>query len=179
MLHDSEVEKMRNVTILAVALLFLGIVPVLAADSPTVISIPNPDTVPATLDLGFFANIVTVGHQDPNVLPCFNCVSGASQVNLGIAVPLSVVHQGTAQNITVTGQNVSYSGPCTFSFAIRASVTSAPILTGSTAGSCYPAVWAAWFPVTIPNAPGRYLLQGEIQTRGAKTVIMAGLLITP
>ncbi len=167
---------MRKVSVVAAAVL-LG-VPLLAADSPTVISIPNPDVVPYTMNLGFFTNIVTVGHQEPNVLPCFNCVNGASQTNLGLAVPLTVVHQGSAQNITVTGQNVSYDGPCTFSYSIRASVSSPPIQTGSVSGSCYPAIWLAYFPVTIPNAPGRYLLQGEIQTRGAKSVVMAGMVIT-
>lgn len=169
---------MRKMIIVAVAVVLLGIVPLLAADSPTVLAINSPDTVPETLNLGFFTNIVTIGHQEPGVLPCFNCVNGAGQTNLGLAVPLTVVHQGTAQNITVTGQNVSYDGPCTFSYSIRATIDSPPIQSGSVSGSCYPAIWLAYFPMTVPNAPGRYILQGEIDTRGAKSVVMAGMLIT-
>jgi len=169
---------MRKLIIVAVAGAVLGISPLLAADSATVLSVPSTVNVPATLNLGFFANIITVGHQETNVLPCFNCVNGASQTNLGLAVPLSVVRAGTAQTFTVTGHNVSFDGPCTFSYSIRVDRKTPPIQTSSVSGSCYPAIWLAYFPTTIPNAPGRYLLQGEIQAGGSKSIVETGLVIT-
>lgn len=169
---------MRKVCLAAVAVVLLGICPLLASEGATLTAVLVPGGVsPETLNLGFFASIVTLGHQDP-ALPCFNCVNGATQISLGLAAPISVIHQGTAVNVSVTGQDVAYSGTCTFTYNIRVSSTSTPIQTGSVSGSCYPSVWLATFPTTIPNAPGRYLLQGEISTNGSKTQVQAPLVIS-
>ena len=173
---------MRRLAIAAVATVALGIAPLLAADSPTVLSLPTPRSgvTPYTANLGFFTGIVTMGPQDPNsALPCFNCVNGASVENLGLGLPLTVVSQGAAMTVTVVGQDVSYDGPCTFSFMIRSSPSSPPIQAGSVSGSCYPGVWIAYFPITVSGPTGGYLLQGVIKTRGPWSAVQAGLLITP
>ncbi|MFN7992625.1 MAG: hypothetical protein U0Q18_03445 [Bryobacteraceae bacterium] len=167
---------MRKVYLVVAAAAVLGVMPLLGADSGILRSIPNPDTVPFTESLGMFASTVTMGHQDP-ALPCFNCVQGAAQINLGLAVPLGVVRAGTSQVVVVTGDDVSYSGPCTFSYSIQATPTSAPIQTGSVSGSCSPSIWLAYFPMTVPSATGRYVLQGQIQTRASKTTVYSPLVI--
>ena len=84
---------MRKVYVVALVVALLGITPLFAGDA-SLQSIPRPfvpitETTPALL-----LTTVTIGASDQPPLPCWNCVSGASVVSLGIAEPLSVVTGG-------------------------------------------------------------------------------------
>ena len=160
---------MRKLYIIALAVVLLGIAPLFAAsDDAAVSAVPRPFVATAATTPGIIANSITIGKQDTGALPCFACVNGATIANLGLAVPLSSVPEGASLTVVVTADDVDYSGPCTFSYAIRVTTTSKPILTGSLPpADCYPAIWYAYFPITVPPASGSYILEGAVL--GAKT----------
>src|ERR1017187_1390394 len=73
--------KMRSVCISTVAVVLLGVGPLLAANNATLIGLPRPisvpNTVPDTVNEGFLATSVLAGVTDPQgIVPCFNCVTG-------------------------------------------------------------------------------------------------------
>jgi len=150
---------------LAVAVMLLGISPLLAADHAVAVSIPRA-AVPAQAGLpDFIASSITVGPTDPNqAVPCFNCISGSGVSTLGIAAPASVVTAGGQVTFVITGDNVQYTGACTFAYALSTSLSGPPVQQGTVPTGCYPAIWAAWFPTTAPSVPGRYFLKGTIYT---------------
>ena len=172
--------KLRNVCMIAVAAVLLSITPLLAA-SPGVLSIPRPAVSPGQQTMAdFVASSVMAGMQDP-ALPCFNCVSGASVVSLGVAAPISIVHASQSLAFSVTGDDVVYTGPCTFTYTIATKPDAPPVQSGSVSTICYPSIWIAWFPTTAPSSLGRYFLKGAIYTGNGgtlnHTVISASLIV--
>lgn len=179
-----EVSKMRSVCIITVAVVLLGLGPLLAANNASLISVPHPPNVPSavpgTVNEGFLATSVLATITDPQgILPCFDCVSGPDVQTLLIALPLAAVIEGHAVTIIVTGDDLFYGGTAAFTFNIRANPTVAPILTETVSGTVSPGIWLAQFPITVP-APGQYILQGEISTGEnlhQHTQVSASLLI--
>ena len=157
---------MRSVCIITVAVVLLGLGPLLAADNPTLIGVPRPApaTVPDTVNVGFLATAVLAGQTDPQgIVPCFDCVTGPDLQTLLIALPLAAVTEGGKVTIMVIGDDLFYGGTAAFTFNIRANPTVAPILTETYSVTVSPGIWLVYFPITAP-APGQYILQGEIST---------------
>lgn len=172
---------MRKLSIIALAAVLLGISPMFAEDRPSLHSTPRP-FVPATATSpGIIVNSVIIGVRDGEgaglVLPCWNCVPAASVASLGLPAPLSLVPAGSALRIVLTADDVAYTGPVTFAYAIRATTTSAPIQTGNFAAEVFPSVWWGYFDITVPTTTGRYLLQGSIIQGEATSVANTSLLI--
>lgn len=173
---------MRNVCMIAVAVVLMGITPLLAADA-AVVSVPRA-AVHAQAGLpDFIANSITVAPQDPNfAVPCFNCIPGSGISTLGIGAPTSVIPAGTAVVFVVTGDDPSYSGDCSFAYALSTSLSGPPVQQGSVPTSCYASIWLAYFPTTVPTTPGRYFLKGAIYTGsggtiGHQSVVTASLIV--
>jgi len=159
---------MRSICTIVVAVFLLGVGPLLAADSASVIGVPHsigsPAIAPDLVNVGFIATGVLAGQTDPEgIVPCFNCVGGPDIQTLLIALPLGAIFEGSSTTIIVTGDDLFYGGLASFSFSIKANPTVAPILTGSVSGDVTPGIWLAQFPITAP-ASGYYLLEGDIAT---------------
>ena len=160
---------MRKVVTIAVAVLLLGLVPLLAANDAKIIGVPHstpPGTniEPATVNVGFLATSVLIGQTDPEgVVPCFNCVFGPDIQTLLIALPLGAVRSGSSVTVMVLGDDLFYGGNASFTYSIKANPTVAPISTGSVSGTVSPGIWFAEFPISAP-APGWYVLEGDIAT---------------
>ena len=159
---------MRSVCISTVAVVLLGLGPLLAADNPTLIGIPRPApaTVPDTVNVGFLTTAVLAGQTDPQVppiVPCFDCVTGPDLQTLLIALPLGAVTEGGKVTIIVTGDDLFYGGNASFTFNIRANPSVAPVLTGTVSGTISPNIYFAEFPITAP-AHGDYILEGIVST---------------
>ena len=136
------------------------------------LSFSNPETLPALL-----MTTVTIGDSDYPPLPCWYCVSGASVTSLGIAEPLSVVTSGSGVTVSMTWDDLSYSGNAQCAFAIRSSLTAPPILAAALAGDIFPAGWFAWWKTTVPSVPGTYLLEGSVTWAGKSAAITSTLVI--
>jgi hypothetical protein len=175
---------MRKGCIITVAVLLLGIVPLLAANNATIVGVPHTITVPGvtsqTVSEGFLATSVLLGITDPEgIVPCFNCVSGPDIQTLLIALPLAAVTEGQSVSIVLTGDDLFYGGNADFTFNIKANPTVAPVLTGSVSGEVSPGIWYAKFPISAP-APGEYLLEGTISTGenlSQHTTVMTRIII--
>src|SRR5579862_3249522 len=103
---------MRKLSIIAVAVSILCVAPMLsAAERTSLHAYPRPFVPTASTTPGIIVNTVTIGVADPGVLPCWNCVAGASTVALGLAGPLSLVPTNTALEIVLTADDVAYTGP--------------------------------------------------------------------
>lgn len=158
---------MRTISTI-VAVVLLGLSPLLAANNAKVVGIPHPGNVPAvspdSVNVGFMATAVLMGQTDPEgIVPCFNCVSGPDIQTLLIALPLAAVHSGEAITIMVNGDDLFYGGNAAFTYAIKANPTVAPVSTESVSGTVSPGIWYAEFPISAP-APGAYILEGDIAT---------------
>ena len=159
---------MRSVCIITVAVVLLGLGPLLAADNPTLIGVPRPApaTVPDTVNVGFLTTAVLAGQTDPQVppiVPCFDCVTGPDLQTLLIALPLAAVTEGGKVTIMVIGDDLFYGGNASFTFNITANPSVAPVLTGTVSGTISPGIWFAEFPITAP-AHGNYILEGIVST---------------
>ena len=174
---------MRKVYVVALAVVLLGIVPIFAASDAVTRLQAVPRPFPATrTDVGIIVNSVTVGVPDSGVLPCWNttvpgCLPNSTVLALGIPAPMSVVPVGSSVEITLTADDVSYSGLATFAYAIRATATSTPIQTSNFSGDVYPSLWWAYFLNTAPTTPGRYLLQGTIIQGDSTSVVNTSLIV--
>jgi hypothetical protein len=171
---------MRSFCISTLAVVLLGLGPLLAADSPKITAIAQPLNLPASANLGFFATSVMTGQQDPDaVLPCFDCVTGEDIGSLGVAIPHAAVTTGSALTIVLTGDDISYDGDCSFTVSLISGGVTA--WTSTASGSCYPAVWLAEFPVTSTAlSVGHYELMGVINTGHNltdKTVVISQLYV--
>lgn len=175
---------MRKVCMSTAAVLLLGMGPLLAANNASLIGIPHaavqPNATPDTVSVGFVATGVLVGITDPEgIVPCFNCVSGPDIQTLLMAVPLGAVFSGKNVTIMVLGDDLFYGGNAIFTYSIKTSPTSAPVMSGSVGGQVSPGSWFAEFPITAPAA-GMYILEGEIsvgQGFGQHTKITAPLIV--
>jgi hypothetical protein len=175
---------MRNVFTNTVAVLCLGLSPLLAASSAKLTSFPRPVTshpaTPNTASEGFIATAVLAGETDPeDIVPCFICVTGADIETIGFALPLAAVPEGAAITISVTGDDLFYGGDASFSYSIKANPSVAPVSTGSVSGTVSPSIWLAQFPITAPAA-GHYILQGDIATGEGlshHTTVTASLIV--
>jgi len=167
---------MQKVYVVALAVALLGIAPIFAADA-SLQSIPRPfvpitETTPALL-----LTTTTIGASDQPPLPCWNCVTGASVVSLGIAEPLSVVTGGDSMTVTLTWDDLSYSGKAQFAYAIRSTLTAPPIQAAALSADIYPSGWWGRFIITVPSVPGAYFLQGSVTWDGVSANISAPLII--
>jgi hypothetical protein len=175
---------MRSVCISTIAVAFLGLSPLLAANNASIIGVPRPASVPNvapnTVSEGFIATSVLAGFTDPEgIVPCFNCVNGPDIQTLLIALPLGAVNSGGTVTIVVTGDDLFYGGTASFTYNIKANPTVAPVSTGTVSGTVAPGIWYAKFPITAP-APGQYVLEGIIsvgENQTQQTKVSATLLI--
>lgn len=158
---------MRNFCTITVAVVLLGLSPLLAANNARLVGIPLPaasNVAPNTVNEGFIATAVLAGMTDPQgIIPCFNCVTGPDIQTLLIALPLGAVFEGQSITIMVNGHDLFYGGNAAFTFSIKANPTVAPVLTGTVSGVVSPGIWFAQFPITAP-AKGHYILEGDIAT---------------
>jgi len=163
---------MRNVCTITVAVVLLGLSPLLAANNAKLVGIPlpaAPNVAPNTVNEGFIATAVLAGMTDPQgIIPCFNCVTGPDIQTLLIALPLGAVFEGQSITIMVNGHDLFYGGNAAFTFSIKANPTVAPTMTGTVSCilpicSVSPGIWFAQFPITAP-AKGHYILEGDIAT---------------
>jgi hypothetical protein len=173
---------MRKLSIIAVAVSILCVAPMLsAAEHTSLHSSPRPFVPTTATSPGIIVNSITIGEPDGQgqglVLPCWNCVSGASVASLGLAGPLSLVPTGSALRVVLTADDVAFSGAVTFTYAIRTSTTAPPIQTGNFSADVYPSLWWGYFDITTPSTPGRYLLQGTIIQGNAVSVANTSLLV--
>jgi len=168
---------MRKFSIAALALVLLAVAPTFAASGDaTLQAVPRP-FVPTTASLGILMTTVSIGQSDQPPLPCWDCVLGASIYDLGIAEPLAVVPQGSSMTVTMTWDNLSYTGVGLFAYAIRSSLTAAPIQAAVQSADIFPSGWWGRFIITVPSTPGAYLLQGSVTYGSAVTSITAPLII--
>lgn len=177
---------MRKGYMIAIALILLGVAPLLAASKPTVISIPRVVPAIGGESAGAIATQISVAQVDPNFsgfvngVPCFNCVPTSGIVNLGVGLPLTWVTHSSSMAFVLIVDVYSYSGVANFIYSIREgerSQTGKVVARGNVLASVYPASWAAYFPGTIPATPGRYTLVGEFDAGGAVSAVTAPLII--
>jgi len=165
---------------IAVAGVFLAAGSLSAANGASVVSVPRPAIGTQSGLPNFVAGIIAVGQPDPaGIVPCFNCIPGSGVVTLGLALPQSVFLVNALVTFDVTGDDLSYNGPCTFEYHLSTSI-GGPSVQEQTVGTiCYPSVWIANFPATLPSTPGRYFMSGSIHTGSgtAKTTVSGTLLV--
>jgi hypothetical protein len=158
--------SMRKLYVVALAVVLLGISPIFASDGASLQAVPRP-FVPNTATLpGILITTVSIGASDQPPMPCWNCVTGATVTNLGIAEPLSVVPAGSSMTVTLTWDDLSYSGAAQFAYAIRSTLTATPISAAALSADIFPSGWWGRFIVTVPSMPGAYLLQGSVTYAG-------------
>jgi hypothetical protein len=172
---------MKSVCIGALGMFLLGAGARAAEDGVTVRAIPRPAvSVPATgASQGILVSLVSVGLYDA-AMPCFTCVNGATQSNLGIAQPLSWVQGGSKVTFTVVADDLAYSGPCSFIYSVRQGGPLGTVLLRGQAnvpGGCYPAGWFASFNTRVPPNPGVYILEGMVDAGGAIALMTVPLTI--
>jgi len=163
------------------AMFSLGAAALPAQDAAWVRAIPRPaGSVPATgLSQGILVPVVSVGPYDA-ALPCFMCVHGATQNNVGISQPLSWIQSGSQVTFTIIADDMAYSGPCSFVYSVRQGGALGQVLMRGQqviAGGCYPAGWYAAFNAKVPSNPGTYSLEGMVDAGGTVTVLKVPLII--
>jgi hypothetical protein len=169
---------MRKLYVVALAVVLLGITPIFAAsDGASLQAVPRPFVPTTGTAPGILINTITIGESDQPPMPCWNCVSGATVTNLGIAAPMSVVPGGSSMTVTVTFDNLSYTGTAKFAYAIRSSLTATPIQAAALSADVYPGLWWGRFIITVPSMPDGYLLQGSVTYGSAVTSINVPLII--
>jgi hypothetical protein len=150
-----------------------------AADSSGVFSTPRVVPDGGGQAGGALTTLVTLGLNDP-AMPCFNCVFGASQTNLGLTLPLTWVNGGTRVTVSVLVDNLNYTGPALFVYAIRQGGRDQMgqiVQRGQTPASVFPSTWVAWFRVDLLTTPGRYTLEGAFSAGGATSAVTVPLVI--
>jgi hypothetical protein len=177
---------MKKVYMIAIALVVLGVAPLLAA-GPTVVAIPR--AVPATGGdtTGALATMIMVGLTDPDFndfasggVPCFNCAPTGLTGDVGLAIPLTWVTAGSSVSYVLAVDVYSYTGGGNFIYSIREGERTQEgkeIARGNVAASIYPANWLAYFPTTAPLKPGRYTLLGEFDANGATSAVSGPLVV--
>jgi hypothetical protein len=170
--------SMRKLYVVTLAVVLLGIAPIYAASGDASFqAIPRP-FVPTTATLpGVLMTTLSIGESDQPPLPCWNCVNGASVVSLGIAAPMAAVTAGSAMTVTLTWDDLSYAGPAQFAYAIRSTLSTAPIQAAALSADIYPSGWWGRFIITVPSMPGAYLLQGSVTYGSWVTSINTPLII--
>lgn len=172
---------MNRFCILALTMISLGASALPAQDAAWVRAVPRPAAVlPDTgLSQGILVSVVSVGNYD-SALPCFMCVRGATQNNLGISQPLSWIQSGTTVTFTIVADDAAYSGPCSFVYSVRQGGTLGQVLMHGqqvVAGGCYPAGWYAAFNARVPSNPGVYDLEGIVDAGGTVAVMKVPIVI--
>ena len=177
---------MRKFCVIAIALMLLGIAPLVAANHPTVIAIPR--IVPQTggNNGGALASTVVLAEIDPNFngfqtggVPCFNCVPSGLSTTVGLGVPLSWASAGSAMAIELMVDINTFSGTGNFIYSIRKGgndQNGQVVAHGNVAASVYPANWMAYFPDIVMPPAGRYTINGIFDAGGAVTAVSAPLV---
>jgi|SRR5580692_2205153 hypothetical protein len=169
---------MRKLYVVALAVVLLGITPIFAAsDGASLQAVPRP-FVPATGTLpGVLMTTITIGESDQPPLPGWNLVNTADVTNLSIAGPMSLVQGGSSLTVTLTWDDLAYTGPAQFAYAIRSTLTAAPIQAAALSADIYPGLWWGRFIINVPSMPNGYLLQGSVTYGSAVTSINTPLII--
>jgi len=177
---------MRNVYMIAIALILLGMTPLLA-ENPSLAAIPRQVPAVGGETQGALATAITAALPDPNFtgfggngVPCFNCVPTSAVTNVGLSVPLTWVTRGSSITFVLAVDVYSFSGVGNFIYSIREgerSQNGKEVARGNVAAGVYPANWLAYFPGTAPGNPGRYTLLGEFDAGGAVSVVTTPLIV--
>lgn len=127
---------------------------------------------------GIAATSVTVGAQATG-LPCFNCVTNQTSINVGLPMPMAVLTHGNAVTITVTFENTTYTGPCSVTYLFKQGTT---VLqrgvynypSGCNTTSTYN---AAYFNTTVPSGSGATVLQGIVKAGSISSSVTLNVTI--
>lgn len=179
---------MRNIYVVAIALVLLGLTPLVAADHPTVVSVPR--SIPATggSNGGAQATMVVLTDIDPNFnsflpggVPCFNCVTSGLSSTVGLGIPFTWATAGSSMAIELMVDVATFSGTGQFAYSIRQGSRDmkGPVVShGSINASVYPANWMAYFPSIVMPPAGTYTMDGMFVagTSSAATVVSAPLI---
>jgi hypothetical protein len=98
---------------------------------------------------------------------------------VGLALPQSVFLVNAPVTFVLMGDDLSYSGSCTFEYHLSTSISGPPIQEETVGTDCTPDIWLAYFPATLPSTPGRYYLSGAIYTESGtvNSTVTATLLV--
>jgi hypothetical protein len=121
--------------------------------------------------IGIQTTSVTTSYQVSG-LPTF--LAAGSGFDYDVALPLSAMLQGDAAAVSLTMTSDTYTGYCLAAYAIVPAAGGTAIGAGkSAAQGCQPGyIYAFSFPLTLPAAPGDYIVVGvSVSSAGADKLI--------
>jgi hypothetical protein len=129
-----------------------------AAALATVITVPTSSQSPSG-DGGVYMTGVTLGDVDPNgVVPTTNGVPNAGTSNWDVALPLAGLSAGTDYKLTLTFEDVGYTGQCYVDVRMTQIQNGKKVLlrdAGGFSGQCAPNIYLVSTDFGVmPNAPG-------------------------
>lgn len=99
-------------------------------------------------------NILTVVGADGLGLPCLDCLLGGILPSLGLPIPVGKVFQGGKYQIDSYLIDNDYTGPCTFTSAVRDSHNNVVVSASQTLNETARTVILLSTPVTMPSGTG-------------------------
>jgi hypothetical protein len=125
-------------------------------------------------------NIMTVVGNDVLGLPCLDCLLNFLVPDLGLPSPLGKVVQGSSYQIDAYLIDNTYTGPCTFNFAVRDLHQNVVVSTTQTLDEKANSAILLSAPITIPNtftaglgSASTTAVCGESATKSSSPVFLA------
>jgi hypothetical protein len=153
-----------------------------AAALATVIAIPTASAPPSSGDGTVQMTSVTLGDVDPNnVVPTANGVPNAGTSNWDIALPVAGLTAGTDYKLTLTFEDVGYTGPCNVDVRMTQIQNGKKVLLRDTtgfSGQCTSNIYLVSTDFgAMPNAPGPVTLIATAHFGKGKSSTKVNLLI--
>jgi hypothetical protein len=147
-----------------------------------VLVVPISPTQPPQQSIGIYMTSVMLGDLDPNnVVPTANGVPGAGTSNWDVALPLAALQAGTDYKLTLTFEDVSYTGPCYVDVRMTQIQNGKKVLlrdmTGYS-GQCSPNIYLASVDFgAVPDAPGPVSIAATAHYGKAKSQAKVQMII--
>jgi hypothetical protein len=159
--------------------MFMGL---MAAALGSVIVFPNTSLQAPAKDAGVYMTSVSLGAVDPNaIVPTANGVPHAGTSNWDIALPLAGLQVGTPYKLTLSFEDVGYTGACYVDVRMTQKQDGKTVLLRDVigfSGQCVPSIYMAATDFgTMPDAPGPVTLSATVHYGKGKTSTKATMLI--
>ncbi len=154
----------------------------MAAALSSLVVLPNAAVQKPGTQTGVYMTSVTLGDVDPNgVVPTVNGVPNAGTSNWDIALPLGGLQSGQPYKLTLSFEDVGYTGSCYVDVRMTQIQDGKKVLlrdVGGYSGQCSPNIYMVSTDFgTMPSAPGMVTLTATAHFGKAKSSTKTNLLI--